>query len=209
MHKDEKFWDKTAKKYSKSDIKDKEGYHKTLEDTKKYLGRDKAVLEIGCGTGTTALILAEFVKDLTATDISSEMITIANEKKDAQKVSNVHFAQATLSDDSLKEGSFDVILANNLIHLLDNTDQVMKRIHALLKPGGVFIQKTACLREKSIFWPMIAFVMGKIFGLSCIQNFTIAELEEIMAREGFRTLETHIYPPKPIRLFAVAKKRNE
>ena len=48
--------------------------------------------------------------------------------------------------------------------------------------------------------------MGKFFGLSCIKNFTIAELEEAMTKEGFEVIETHTYFPKPPRLFAVAKK---
>jgi len=55
MNKSEKFWNKCARKYSKEKIKDEEGYRKTLEDTQKYLGQEKIVLEIGCGTGTTAL----------------------------------------------------------------------------------------------------------------------------------------------------------
>ena len=80
MNKSEKFWDKIAKKYSKSDIKDKEGYNKTLDDTRKFLKKEAVVLEIGCGTGTTALKLAGSVNDMTATDISSNMIAIAKEK---------------------------------------------------------------------------------------------------------------------------------
>jgi len=146
------------------------------------------------------------VKEITGTDISSKMIEIANEKASAQKIDNVHFAKSTLSDETLKKESFDVILANNLIHLLEDTDGVMKRIKELLKPGGFFISKTVCIREKSIFWPIAAVVMGKLFGLSCIQQFTIAEMEESMINAGFEIIETHTYFPKPPRLFAVAKK---
>jgi len=204
--KSEKFWNKTARKYSKQPVKDEKGYHKTLEDTKKYLGREKTVLEIGCGTGTTALKLADCVKELTATDISSTMIEIANEKAVVQKVENVRFAQSTLFDETLEKESFDVILAYNLIHLLEDTAQVMKRIHELLKPGGFFISKTACLSEKSKFWPLAAFVVGKVMRVGSIQNFNIAELEEATTKEGFEIIETHTYLPKPVRRFVVARK---
>jgi len=37
-------------------------------------------LEFGCGTGSTALLHASFVKHMTATDISDEMIEIAKQK---------------------------------------------------------------------------------------------------------------------------------
>ncbi len=195
-----------ANKYSKSKIKDEEGYEKTLDDTKKFLKRESAVLEIGCGTGTTAFKLAECVDEMTATDISSNMISIAKERAEEQKVQNINFAQTTLFDEKLKKESFDVILAFNLIHLLEDTQAVMKRINELLRPGGFFISKTACLSEKSKLWPILAFVMGKVMRVGRIQCFTIAELEEAMIREGFEIIETHVYFPKPPRLFAVAKK---
>jgi len=207
MNKVEKFWNKIAQKYSKSDVKDKEGYSKTLDDTRKFLKREASVLEIGCGTGTTALHLAGCVNVMTATDISSNMIEIAKEKAEDQKVQNVNFAQATIFDEKLKKESFDVILAFNLIHLLEDPNSAMKRISELLRPGGLFISKTSCLSEKSRLWPMLAAVAGKVLGIPFIKSFTIAELKNIIANEGFEIMDTHTYFPKPPRLFAVARKR--
>ncbi len=209
MHKSEIFWDKIAKRYSKSKIKNMEGYNKTLDDTRNFLTREAAVLEIGCGTGTTALNLADSVNEMTATDISSNMIAIAKEKAEEQKVQNVTFAQSTLFDEKLEKESFDVILAFNLIHLLDDTQVVMKRINELLLPGGLFISKTPCLSEKSRLWPILAFVVGKVVRVGHIHCFTISELKEIISKEGFDIIDTHIYFPKPPRLFMVAKKVGE
>ena len=206
MNTSEKFWDKTARKYSRQKIKDEAGYQRTLEDTKKYLGPEKTVLEIGCGTGTTALKLAGFVKELIATDISAQMIEIANEKADAQRVHNVRFSKGTLFDESLAPESFDVILAYNLIHLLEDTDRVLRRIYGLLRPGGYFISKTPCLREKSWLMPVVAFVMSRVVGVGHLEYWTIGEWETAIKNEGFEIIETHRYPPKPIRLFAVARK---
>ena len=95
VNKSEKFWNKVAKKYSKSDVKDKEVYNKTLDDTRKFLEKNAVVLEIGCGTGTTALKLAGSVNNMTATDISANMIAIAKEKAEEQSIQNIHFAQST------------------------------------------------------------------------------------------------------------------
>ena len=207
MNRSEKFWDKIARKYSKDDIKDKDGYQKTLDDTRKFLKRESSVLEIGCGTGTTALKLADSVNEMTATDISSNMIAIAKERAEEQNVQNVIFKKATLFDEGLEAASFDVILAFNLIHLLEDTESVMKRINELLKPGGLLISKTACLREKSWLWPIIAFVMGKVMRVGCVHCFSVAEFKELMARGGFDVVETYEQFPKPPRLFAVARKR--
>jgi len=206
MNNPEKFWDKIAKKYSRSEIKDKEGYDKTLDDTRKFLKREAAVLEIGCGTGTTALKLAGSVNEMTATDISSNMIAIANERAEEQEIQNVNFTQSTLFDEKLEKESFDVILAFNVVHLLENTQVAMKRISELLRPGGFFVSKTACLSEKSRLWPVLAFVVGKVTRVGRIQCFSIAEFEEFITNEGFEIIATHIYFPKPPRLFAVARK---
>ncbi len=206
MNRSENFWDKIARKYSKSDVKDKEGYSKTLGETRKFLKKEAVVLEIGCGTGTTALKLAGSVNDMTATDISSNMIAIAKEKAEEQNIQNVNFAQSTLFDEKLKKKSFDVILAFNLIHLLEDTESAMKRINELLRPGGLFVSKTHCMGEKGRLWPILAFVMGKVMGISGIKCFTIAELKEFMTNEGFELIDSQIYFSKPPRLFVVARK---
>ena len=126
MNKPEKFWDKYARKYSKSDVKDKKGYKKTLDDTRKFLRREAAVLEIGCGTGSTALKLSGSVNKMTASDISSNMIEIAKKKAEKLKIKNVDFVHSTLFDKNLKKNSFDVIIAFNLIHLLDDPESSIK-----------------------------------------------------------------------------------
>jgi 2-polyprenyl-3-methyl-5-hydroxy-6-metoxy-1,4-benzoquinol methylase len=209
MNRSEKFWDKIARKYSKEKIKDEEGYEKTLDDTRKYLTKEACVLEVGCGTGTTALKFSGSVNAMTATDISANMIAIAEERAQEQKVQNVKFEQSTLFDEKLVKGSFDVILAFNFVHLLEDTPGVMKRINELLKPGGIFISKTACLSEKSWFWPAFACVVGKVMRVGAIQCFTVEQYKDFITSEGFEIVDTHLYFPKPPRLFAVARKVEE
>ena len=72
----EGFWNKTAEKYAATPIKDMASYEETLTRTRGYLGPEDNVLELGCGTGTTALKLAPSVAHLTGSDISEGMIAI-------------------------------------------------------------------------------------------------------------------------------------
>jgi len=97
------------------------------------------VLEVGCGTGSTALLLADSVKQITAIDISSNMIDIASNKAKDPQIENVNFIQSTLFDDTLEKRSFDVILAFNFLHLLEDTPEAIRRINELLKLEGLFI----------------------------------------------------------------------
>ena len=74
------FWDKVAPKYAKSPIADQAAYEYTLDRTRTYLNPKDSVLELGCGTGSTALLLAPDVKQITAIDLSPGMLVIAREK---------------------------------------------------------------------------------------------------------------------------------
>ena len=58
MQQAETFWDGAAENYAKSPIRDVEAYNYTLERTRTYLSPTDKVLEVGCGTGSTALLLA-------------------------------------------------------------------------------------------------------------------------------------------------------
>ena len=74
------FWDRAARKYAKSPIGNVPAYEKTMERVQSHLSPTDHVLEVGCGTGSTAILLAPFVAEYRGTDISNEMIQIANEK---------------------------------------------------------------------------------------------------------------------------------
>src|SRR5690606_14167253 len=79
-----RFWNRIARKYARDPIADLAGYERTLQRVQALLSKKHEVLEIGCGTGTTALRLAPATRRLVATDISEQMIAIAGEKLASQ-----------------------------------------------------------------------------------------------------------------------------
>src|SRR5262245_39379912 len=92
---DVRFWDRSSRKYAMRAIPDQAAYERTLDRTRALLGPGNLVLELSCGTGTTALRLASGVQDYLATDISAAMIAIADEKHAAGPVSGLVFRTAT------------------------------------------------------------------------------------------------------------------
>ncbi|NRG19147.1 class I SAM-dependent methyltransferase [Rhizobiales bacterium] len=206
MQKAEKFWDKASRRYAKSPVKNMEAYNRTMERTKFYLSKEDDVLEVGCGAGSTALLLADQARRITATDISSEMIRIAEDKAKAQGVENAEFICAEIFEDALGKGPFDVALPFNLLHLVEDAPAAIRRIRGLLKPGGLFISKTVCLGGHSRLLRYVIPAMQAIGLAPYVSYLTAAGLASIIREEGFEIIETGNYPAKPPRPFIVAKK---
>ncbi len=201
-----RFWDKRADRYSRRPVRDMENYNRTLDCARKHLSAGDTVLEVGCGTGTTALLLASSVKHTTASDISCRMIEIAREKAAAQGTENVRFEHGTLFDKTLGKGSFDVVMAFNFLHLLEDIHGAARRIYELLRPGGLFISKTVCLAEQSRLWSPLLAVLKPLRVAPYVRCLTVDELEGLITGAGFEILETGCYPPSPPSRFVVARK---
>ena len=195
LSKDAAFWSKISRKYAADPIRNMEGYLNTLERTKSYLKAEDSVLEIGCGTGSTALLLAPHVAQITATDLAPGMIEIANEKRAEEELENITFKVAEVLEHDPDNGSFDAVLAHNLLHLVPDLGGALEHIATLTKPGGVFISKTVCAPEsgglKYGMISRIAIPIMQALGKAPFVNFvSVAELQQAIERAGFEILET-------------------
>ncbi|GAA0477970.1 hypothetical protein GCM10009096_19850 [Parasphingorhabdus litoris] len=192
---DAAFWSKRSRKYAANPIGDMDGYLNTLERTKSYLKPGDTALEIGCGTGSTALLLAPHVKHITATDIAPGMIEIANEKLVEEGLNNVTFAVAEVKDHSTDDSPYDVVMAHNLLHLVTDLDSALAHIRALVKPGGLFISKTVCAPYnaglKFALIRYIAIPIMQAIGKAPFVEFMSANaLEGKIKAAGFKIIET-------------------
>lgn len=201
------FWDKMAERYAAMPIGNEGAYEQTLERVASHLNPGDHVVEIGCGTATTALRLAPKVARMTATDLSGEMVRIGHEKAQAQGVENIENVQAGSGDARLATGAHDVVMAFSLLHLVDDLDQTLADVVGMLKPGGLFISKTPCLRSMWYLHPVLPVLrmLGKAPG--GVAFLSPDALEKAVQRAGFEIIEKGDYPAKtPPRRFVVARK---
>ena len=147
MDRSVKFWNWIAQRYSKRPVADEASYQKKLGKTREYFQPDMQVLEVGCGTGSTAIAHAPYVAHIRATDISPSMIEIARGKAEAAAVSNVDFEVSSIDDLQVHDASQDAVLALSILHLLEDERAAIARVHRMLKPGGVLVTSTPCLRD--------------------------------------------------------------
>jgi ubiquinone/menaquinone biosynthesis C-methylase UbiE len=206
MDQSTKFWDKIAERYSRQPIADEATYKKKLQVTREYLQPGMEVLEFGCGTGSTAITHAPYVKHIHAIDISSKMIEIAQGKADAEKVTNVTFEQSTIEETSVSDQTLDAVLGLSILHLLDNKEEVIAKVHRMLKPGGIFITSTACIGDTMMRFLKLIVPTGKFFGLMpLVKVFTTKELEDSLTDADF-VIDYQWQPGKGKAVFIVAKK---
>jgi 2-polyprenyl-3-methyl-5-hydroxy-6-metoxy-1,4-benzoquinol methylase len=207
MNRSEKFWDRLAGNFDRTGENTDSALLRSVENARKYLTAEDIVLDYGCATGAVAFEIAHMVKNVQGIDISSKMIVIARSKAFERKTENVAFVQSTIFDDRFSSASFDVILAFNILHLLEDASRAIQRVNELLKPGGLMISSTGCLGEKKSIVNALTVFLTKIIGLLYVRSFKISELRESIEMGNFTIIETEILKRSPTICFMVAKKK--
>lgn len=206
------FWNLLATKYAKSPVADEAAYQRKLEVTRGYFKPDMEVLEIGCGTGSTAVTHAPHVKHIRAVDISSKMLEIARGKADAKHIENITFERSSIDGLSVPEQSLDAVLGLSILHLLRDKETAIAKVHQMLKPGGVFVSSTVCAADALKPWSLDAIFLrflvpvGSLLGLlPPVQCFSSQELESSLCEAGF-VIDHRWRPDTGRSVFIVAKK---
>jgi len=201
-----KFWDKIADKYARRPVTDEASYQRKLEITRSYLKPDMEVVELGCGTGSTALVHAPYVRHIRAVDVSPKMIEIARGKAEAGGIKNVTFEVSTIDALKVDEASVDVVLAMSILHLIEDWAGVVARIHGMLKPGGLFFTSSTCLGDDMNWLKLIAPLGVAIGFMPRLHFFTRDELESCIGGRGFEIAQSW-KPGKGKAVFIVARKQ--
>jgi ubiquinone/menaquinone biosynthesis C-methylase UbiE len=190
----QKFWDKNARRYDEGERQFAIVYKEIIAKTSRYLDLNDHLLDYGCATGTKTIELSYKVQHIHGLDISTEMINTAIKKKDALKITNISFSQGTIFSKDLEPASFDVIIAYGVIHLLENKEEVIRRIHELLKPGGLFISSIACFKDKMAFKNYLefnAYLLMQKLGLFPLHlnRFSAGDAETLISSQNFNIIE--------------------
>jgi ubiquinone/menaquinone biosynthesis C-methylase UbiE len=207
MGKSERFWDRTAKRYDSQINEEDDVATFTLDRTRKYLQSSDVILDFACATGKYALEIAPEVGEIWGIDISTEMIKAAKGNAVERGLTNVQFVRAEITDPRLEDESYTVVLAYNILHLVDDPVQVVARIKQLLQPGGLFISVTPCLGAGRSLQTAVIKLSSRLGIVPEVHSFKPNEVQELICKAQFDLIETRMLKGQLSAVFTAARRR--
>ncbi|BAC92312.1 class I SAM-dependent methyltransferase [Gloeobacter violaceus] len=146
------------------------------------------ILDLGCGTGSTTVLLARAFPGarVTGLDLSADMLVAARLKAKREKLA-VEWLHGDARASGLPEASFDLVSASLLFHETppDEVPVILAEMHRLLVPGGqCLILDGAQSTLRRVEW------LGEIFEEPFIGAYAAGDLACDLAAAGFGAVRT-------------------
>ncbi|WP_306319361.1 MULTISPECIES: bifunctional 2-polyprenyl-6-hydroxyphenol methylase/3-demethylubiquinol 3-O-methyltransferase UbiG [unclassified Streptomyces] len=92
------------------------------------------VVDLGCGTGSLALLVAQRGHRVTGVDSAPRMLELARRKLAGWR--DAEFLLGDAAQPPVEAGAYDVVLARHVLWALPDTEAVLRRWVSLVRPGG-------------------------------------------------------------------------
>ena len=184
------FWDRVAGVYDVFVVVVNGKTHRALKQivAEQISPRDD-VLECACGTGMLSAAIAERCRKLTATDFSGGMLKRA--AKHCRRFGNAEFMKADITALPFADESFDVVVAGNVIHLLDEPMKALRELNRVCRPGGELSIPTYMNRDERGRTDGFVATVGKA-GADFKRQFTVESYRQFFLDAGYRDVSIQL-----------------
>lgn len=107
-----------------------------IANIKPYISVTDSVLDFGCGSGMFLVRLAALCKKVIGVDVSRPLVDIAAGAIESLQLQNASVLEVGSEGLNFDGAAFDKVLMVDVIHHLENIDDVLDEVHRVLKPGG-------------------------------------------------------------------------
>jgi len=143
----------------------------------------KKILDVGAGTGRLSSKLAEQGAEVTALDVSEEMLNKIKNKKVKKVIGDAE-------DLPFDEGIFDIVITTFLIVHLRDLKRFFDEVYRVLKPGGLFLltninqRKAPAVKTKEGLVEIESYYHRPELVVEVLENLAFGIEREEFVREG-------------------------
>lgn len=136
------FWDRVAGLYDLFEWSNRKVNTAARARVGELVPAGARVLDCAAGTGEFSLAVAKRAGSVLCTDQSEAMLARARKKAARRGLSNLQFAHRDITALSDPDGSFDAVIAANVLHLLPQPEVAVRELWRVAAPGGRLILPT-------------------------------------------------------------------
>ena len=198
------FWDNVAGVYDIfTNIINRKTHKGLCSKVEEEISDTDEVLECACGTGLLSGVIARKCKSLVATDFSRKMLKKANKKYSAY--TNVEFREGNILQIEYPDENFDIVVAANVIHLLDVPYKALAELDRVCRKGGKIIIPTYMNKNDKGKISLFANTVGKA-GADFKRQFTFDTYKKFIKEAGYKDVDYSWIEGKIPCVVAVIKK---
>lgn len=177
------FWDNVAWVYDIfANVINRKANRQLCATVEQFIFPTDEVLECACGTGLMSEGIARRCKSLIATDFSAKMLRQAERK--CRKYSNITWEQANILQLRFPDECFDVVVAANVIHLLEDPYKALQELDRVCKKGGRMIIPTYMNGTDRGTTNGVSSAIGKV-GADFKREFTLKSYQQFLTAAGY------------------------
>lgn len=197
------FWDRFAFLYDFGQSfngKVLRGMEKTTEE---LVPEGALVLDTAAGTGRLTFAAAKKAERVVCTDISMPMLKVAQKKAQRENISNVEFDVRDIFNLKDADETYDVVMAGNVLHLLDEPERAVGELWRVTKKGGRLILPTYMTGKK--FNALLK--LYRILGFNPSTEYTPEAYVDMLLKCGFGKVKMKMIRGMLPNCYAVIEKK--
>lgn len=176
------FWDRVAGFYDFSETANRRANLSMERAVVRWVPSGSRVLDCAAGTGTLSLAAAMKAGYVLCTDLSLRMLAEAKKKALRTGRTNIGFAKRDIFSPP-PEQPFDVVIAGNVLHLLDDPQGALRCLLAAVRKGGRVILPTYLQGESGLGF-RAALAGYRVLGFRPKAEYTLGSYRELLGGCG-------------------------
>lgn len=198
------FWDKVAGIYDITESLNGKVYRSMLRGVRQIVPEGAKVLDCAAGTGELSITAAKKAESVVCTDLSLAMLEQARKKCARLGIKNITFEERDIFHMSDEDETYDIVMAGNVLHLIDNPEEAVKELYRVTKKGGKLILPTFVHKGAQT---KILINLYKKFGFNPASDFTVESYSRMLNDCGLGPVKVTFVDGIIPLAFAVMKKR--